>query len=190
MRRIVAASISASSIAIGAGCTFLVSFDDVETSDAGTRDAGRRDARTPRPPPDPDPFVPRDAAPPAPTCDLTFPLEQVTGCGSFAEGALVCATNTSIGYPSGRDRTNDLVTCTREGGARASCVKHCPSGCAMLPSGFADQCDGCAGKPDGRYCGDQLGWSFDHARLVVTCTGGRATAQTVCPSICADATCR
>jgi hypothetical protein len=189
MRRVFAASIFASVSAIGAGCTFLVSFDDVPSADGGTFDAGRRDARA-IPTRDPDPLPPRDAAPPALTCDPTFPVDQVTGCGSFAEGALVCATNTSIGYPAGRDRTNDLVTCTRDGGARASCVKHCPAGCAALPSGFPDQCDGCSGKADGRYCGDQLGWTFEHARLLVTCQGGRMSDRTTCPTICANATCQ
>jgi hypothetical protein len=187
MRRVVAASMFVA-LAIGAGCTFLVSFDDVPTDDGGAFDAGRRP--TPTRAPDPEPLPPRDAAPPPPTCDPTFPLDQVTGCGSFAEGALVCATNTSIGYPPGQDRTNDLVTCTRDGGARASCVKHCPGGCATLPSGFPDQCDGCIGRADGRYCGDHLGWTFEHARLLVTCERGRMIDRTTCPAICADGACR
>jgi len=193
MRRVVALPAFAALFWLGVGCTFLVSFDDVPTRDGGT-DAGRRDARTfptTEPTDDPPPLPRRDASttpPPVPTCDPTFPLAQVTGCGSFIEGAQVCASNPGIGYPSGRDRTTDLVTCTRDGGVRASCVRHCPGigGCAALPNGFPDQCDACTGRTDGLYCGLELGWP---SRILVTCSGGRMSARVACPLTCSNGAC-
>ena len=166
--------------AMGAGCTFLISFDDVPQADAGpSADASTppvaRDSGTVESPP-PDSV---DAAPPVPVtpaCDTTFPLDEVKGCASFVEGGQVCADNPGLtAYPG--DRTKDVVTCSKTQGA--TCVRHCVA-CAHLPSGFPDQCDQCIGKPNGRYCGTDMGWQPENFRLLVTCTNDRLANATAC----------
>ena len=165
----------------GAGCSLLISFDEVPSDDAGT-DVGRPPTRT-----TPDAGVPStdvDAGstpdggplvPVTPACDTTYPLSAIKGCGSIAEGGQICADNPALtSYPT--DRTNDVVTCSKTG---ATCVRHCTA-CAHLPSGFPDQCDQCAGKTDGKYCGTDMGWQPENFRLLVTCTAGRMSAASAC----------
>lgn len=164
---------------LGAGCTFLISFDDVPQSDAG----GAPLDSSPGPQPSRDGDVepaPGDAgAPPipvTPACDTTFPLDQVKGCASFVEGGQICADNPGLtAYPG--DRSTDVVTCSKTQGA--TCVRHCVA-CAHLPSGFPDQCDQCIGKPNGKYCGTDMGWQPENFRLLVTCTNDRMSAVAAC----------
>jgi hypothetical protein len=164
---------------LGGGCTFLISFDEVPSDDAGVA----ADAKVePRPTGEPDTgAAPADsgkdatpAVPVTPACDTTFPLNQVKGCGAFIEGAQICADNTGLtAYPG--DRTKDVVTCSKAG---ATCVRHCAA-CSRLPEGFPDQCDQCVGK-DGKYCGTDMGWQPENFRLLVTCTNSRMSAATAC----------
>ena len=161
-----------------AGCTFLISFDDVPETDAGVVDGPVR----PQPSRDADAsgraLDAGDAgAPPVtPACDTTFPLDEVQGCASFVEGGQICADNPGLtSYPG--DRSTDVVTCSKTQGA--TCVRHCVA-CAHLPEGFPDQCDQCIGKPDGNYCGTDMGWQPENFRLLVTCTNERMASATAC----------
>ena len=167
--------------AFGGGCTFLISFDDVPQQDAGAGpDAGTarppatRDAEGPGEVPDSGDASPQ--VPTTPACDTTFPLEEVIGCASFVEGGQICADHPGItAYPGNRE--TDVVTCSKTQGA--TCVRHCIA-CAHLPEGFPDQCDQCIGKPDGKYCGTDMGWQPQNFRLLVTCTNERMAAATAC----------
>jgi hypothetical protein len=174
MRRSIALAFGSGVIALGfvAGCTFLISFDDVpqdaaapETSTPAV-DAGGTQDRSP----------PAEAAPPfPPPCDPTFPVGQVNCNGARQP---TCGSRLTT-YPAGKDRTNDLVVCNAN--ATATCVQHCPFGCALMPAGFADQCDDCEGRPDGYYCGRELrGWTADDFDLAVQCQGGNAVRGAVC----------
>ena len=167
--------------AVGAGCTFLISFDDVPQTDAG----GAPDATAVRPPSSRDADVASPvtdagdaspAVPVMPACDTTFPLDQVKGCAAFVEGGQICADNPGLtSYPG--DRQTDVVTCSKTQGA--TCVRHCIA-CAHLPEGFPDQCDQCIGRPNGKYCGTDMGWQPENFRLLVTCTNERMATATAC----------
>ncbi len=165
---------------IGAGCTFLISFDDVPQTDAGGAEASVRQPE-PRDAEIPEPSL-ADAGdasatvPVTPACDTTFPLSQVKGCEAFVEGGQICADNPGLtAYPG--DRSTDVVTCSKTQGA--TCVRHCIA-CAHLPEGFPDQCDQCIGKPNGKYCGTDMGWQPQNFRLLVTCTNERMSAVSAC----------
>src|SRR5437868_3602310 len=138
MRRLLAlaSGLGASAVVVSAvGCTFLIPFDDVDL------DASQLPDRTTPPGDDggdqPDVVTDGPPQPFPPPCDTSFALDKVKCNTSFprpncAKGAVVTA------YPTS-DRTNDLVTCLADGGA--SCVQHCPNGCAIMPNGYPDQCD-------------------------------------------------
>jgi hypothetical protein len=163
---------------LGGGCTFLISFDDVPQTDAGAPlDASedRADDDTGAPETVDDGGDERASPPAMPACDTSFPLDEVEGCAVFNEGAQACADNSSFSaYPG--DRSKDVVTCSKSG---ATCVRHCAA-CAHNPSGFPDQCDQCAGKLNGTYCGTDMGWVSADFRLRVTCTDQRMSAVTAC----------
>jgi hypothetical protein len=163
----------------GEGCTFLVSFDDVAPDDASTpieapvRPPPERDTGAPEPELDSGDASPK--VPTTPACDTSFPLAQVKGCATFVQDGQICADSPAITeYPG--DRTRDVVTCSKAG---ATCVRHCVA-CAHLPSGFPDQCDQCMGKPNGTYCGTDMGWQPDNFRLLVTCKNERMATATAC----------
>ncbi len=180
------AFVLATAAVICAGCTFLVSFDDLPAepdadlpTEAGSRqrDTGAADTA---PVPKPDAGADAPPVPVTPGCDTAFPLDQVQGCASFVDNAQVCADNSSItSYPG--DRTKDLVTCSKTAGA--TCVRHCVA-CARNPSGFPDECDQCTAKSNGKYCGTDMGWQPENFKLLVTCTSGRVASVTPCTSGC------
>ncbi len=182
--------LAALQFAFGAGCTFLVSFDDVPDAafDAAVPPVVTAPPRRDASPPPFDASVPDVFVPPSvPTCDLAFPLQDVKGCEAFVDDAKVCASKPQLTYPAGRNRAGDLVTCERVAdGGRATCVKHCagPGGCASLPNSFPDQCDTCTGLADGRYCGSELGWVVQNQRLLVTCGNDRIVTRTACTGSC------
>ncbi|MBX3202634.1 MAG: hypothetical protein KF894_31200 [Labilithrix sp.] len=182
MRRPVALVVSlalglAAASALATGCTFLISFDDVPEDAAVVpveAGAGERDA-------------PAEAAPDVeeagsdggsfpPPCDPTFPLDAVD-CTGLQRAT--CASSTAFAsYPAEGDRANDLVVCS---GGRAVCVQHCPSGCAVMPGGFPDQCSDCAGRSDGYYCGRDLrGWAPETFDLAVQCREGGTVRGAIC----------
>ena len=157
-----------------AGCTLLIPFDDVPEEsgiDASRPDTGGGAL--------PDAAPDADAGPPAfpPPCDPQFPIDQVVCSGTPRP---TCAKSPSFAsYPAGHDRTNDLVFCN--GTQTASCMQHCPFGCAEMPAGFPDQCDDCNGRADGYYCGRDLrGWESASSDLAVQCQNGRAVRGAIC----------
>jgi hypothetical protein len=176
------------------GCSVLVSFDDVDPAveaGAGRESGGAvgRDARADDG--DDDGF--RDATPPngdvdaglpvgVPPCDTT--LLDAISCKDVPRAN--CAKNDNVfpSYPA--DRTKDLVSCNKAD--RPTCVRHCPNGCAIMPDGFNDECDVCAGKGDGWYCGRDLPLVHpENADLAFECENGHA--REVRRSQCPDTAC-
>jgi hypothetical protein len=176
MRRLFALAVgllASAAVVSAAGCTFLISFDDVARDaaglpdrtipgDDGDTDADTSDSPVPDAPPGPFP----------PPCDTSFPLDKVKCDTSFPRPNCARSTGVVTGYPAGVSRGDDLVTCLADGGA--SCVQHCPSGCLVMPSGYPDQCDDCAGKKDGTYCiKDLRGFAPENVGLAVDCVKGK-----------------
>lgn len=162
-------------IIVGAGCTFLVSFNDVP------KESGGPDVVT-QPTADVTPPVDGSLA-----CDPEFPLASIKGCGALQENAKICADDSRITYPAGRDASTDVVTCSKRDGGVAVCVKHCSGagGCASLPEGFPDQCDPCAYKAEGVHCGSEMAeWQPENAKLLIGCNGGRMTTVDICDAGC------
>lgn len=162
-------------VACGAGCTFLIDFDEVDGgADGGSPEAAvLPDVRDDRVVADGPIAFP-------PPCDPAFPLSQVKCNADFPRPN--CATNTGVfpSYPAGHPRNGDLVTCN--GGATPpTCVQHCPFGCATMPNGFPDMCDDCNGRPDGTYCVKDLrGPDGRNLGLAIDCVGGKTTKGYVC----------
>jgi len=161
--------------AVASGCTFLIDFQSVDAPpDGGDDDAslpGRVDADAA-----PDPV---DGGPPAfpPPCDPAFPTSQVKCNASYPRPECASSTTVFPSYPAARG--SDLVTCN--GGATPTCVQHCPFGCAVMPTGYPDQCDDCEGRPDGTYCvKDMRGADGRNLGLAVDCKGGRTVDTHVC----------
>jgi hypothetical protein len=161
-------------VALGAGCTLLIDFKEVDrvVADADASDGDASEASDARGP---------DAGPPAfpPPCDPTFPLAEVQCNASFARPN--CASNTGVfpAYPAGHARATDLVTCN--GGATPTCVQHCPFGCTVMPQGYPDACDDCDGRPDGTYCVKDLrGPDGRNLGLAVDCKGGKTMLGYIC----------
>jgi hypothetical protein len=171
---IVSAGIVAAFFGIGAGCTFLVSFDE-KPRDSGVplpdRTSQPTSSASDTGPPDEDSGL----APPDPSkCDLSFDSGAIDGCTGFQENGQICGDNRGLtNYPgNAADRVKDVVTCSKTRGV--ICVQHCATKCAHLPSGFPDQCDQCAGRVDGTYCGLEMqGWPNNNFNLLIRCTGER-----------------
>jgi len=161
--------------AVLAGCTFLIDFDPAETE---PEDAGV-DSTVPPGPPDvrvegsaPDAAVdggpePRDA------------IANPDACTGKSDG-MYCGGN-QIVWPV--DRNDDLVTCK---GQAVSIVKFCSGvgGCIRMLNGFPDQCDECATRPPGKYCGRDLGWEPKNAERLVRCQNDASVDSPVCPNGC------
>jgi hypothetical protein len=174
-----------------AGCTFLISFDDVASSDAGATDTSTSSTRNDTGTVDP-PVVgdAGDSGPPIDvpdTCDDQFPLGQITGCEDYVQNGQVCANTSTLKFPADYDASRDVITCSKVPTPRAICIKHCrgPGGCAHNPAGIPDQCDQCAGKANGTHCGSEMaGWPSDTFKVLVTCTDNRMTKSAACAASC------
>lgn len=161
-------------VSAGAGCTFLIDFDEID----GGGDASAAEASTGGDASD-DRFTPDGPIAFPPPCDPSFPLAEVKCNASFPRPN--CASNTSVfpTYPAGKARGGDLVTCN--GGPTPTCVQHCPFGCATMPAGFPDMCDDCNGRPDGTYCVKDLrGPDGRNLGLAIECASGKTTRNFVC----------
>jgi hypothetical protein len=173
---IVSAGVITALFGIGAGCTLLVSFDDkprdsgvplpdrtTQPTSSNTNDTG------------PEPDEDSGLSPPDPSkCDLAFDRAAIKGCVAFQENGQICGDNQGLtNYPGNQaDRGKDVVTCSKTRGV--ICVQHCATKCAHLPEGFPDQCDLCAGRFDGMYCGLEMqGWPNNNFNLLIKCTAGR-----------------
>jgi hypothetical protein len=175
-RTAAAVTLLGGSIAVAAGCTFLITFDDVPTHDAGTTTTTATTPPDETPPPVdtspiPTPFDSGSTLPTGESCDNTLNRSGIRGCNNFnAPDAEVCARDPSLSpYPFPGTIDRDLVTCN---GGVATCVVHCTTRCAALPSGFPDQCDHCNGRTAGTYCGSELGWVAKDANVLVHCSSG------------------
>jgi hypothetical protein len=178
--RALALALVGPALVFGAGCTFLISFDDVPLRDAGVV----ADAFVRPPPIDTGVVTPPkpDAAPTDP-CDRTADLKRIQGCNQFVANGQACADNAAFDpYPFQSTVKRDVVTCN---GGDAICLEHCTTACAHLPNGFPDECDMCTGKIDGDYCGSEMGWDARSYGLLVRCTSN-VLATTPKPTACPD----
>jgi hypothetical protein len=163
--------------AMGAGCTFLIGFDDVPAAaDGGT------DAQTPIGPPDV--RVDVSSAPDSGTDvgpDARDALANPDACKGKLDGKY-CGGNTIV-WPGDKD---DLVTCKAN---VVSDVRLCSSGvgCIRMLNGYPDQCDECGSKADGTYCGrDMTGWDPKNADTRVRCQNKAEVGLLLCAAGCSS----
>lgn len=142
-----------------AGCTYLISFDAPPVGDGGVdanADAG-----------DPSVSV-EDAGELDANSDATLDAQaDSNACDGLVDGQY-CGNNQLIDYPGSKD---DLVYCQASAIAK---VRTCENGtgCVRMPNPKPDECDECADKEDGWYCGrDMAGWSTKNADMTVLCQG-------------------
>jgi hypothetical protein len=163
--------------ALLAGCTFLIGFDEVP----GAADAGF-DGPTPIGPPDVRVDVSAtgeggsDAGP-----STTDALANPDACNGKLDGKY-CGGDTIV-WPGDKD---DLVTCKAN---VVSSVRLCNSGvgCIRMLNGYPDQCDECAAKADGTYCGrDMTGWEAKNADTRVRCQNKAEVGLLLCANGCSS----
>jgi hypothetical protein len=158
-----------------AGCTFLVTFDDLPkdraeftTPDARAKDGAPGDSSTPTE--EPDATQADDAA-------FTVDAKTYSDACNGKPDSKYC-NGTDIVVDGGG--ANDLVTCL---GEKTVGAKACPASCKQMPAGSPDECDQCQGKANGFYCGDDFfGWHPDNANTRVQCANGTIAATVVCTS--------
>lgn len=163
--------------ALGAGCTFLIGFDEATVAgDAGV------DAQTPLGPPDVRIDAPSaldsavDAGP-----DTSDALANPDACKGKLDGKY-CGGDTIV-WPGDKD---DLITCKT---SLVSNVRLCTTGvgCIRMLNGYPDQCDECASKVDGTYCGrDMTGWDTKNAETRVRCQNKAEVGLLLCANGCAS----
>jgi hypothetical protein len=163
-----------------AGCTFLIDFEDVPVADAGL------DAPTNVPP---DVRVDAPALPDG-ASDADAPIDSpadardgnpgfVTACNGKADGKY-CPGN-QITWPGDKD---ELVTCR---GGKVFATKRCTTGtgCIFMLAGYPDECDQCATKATGTYCGrDMPGWDTKNTNFRVRCQSGAQVGLLLCNGTC------
>jgi hypothetical protein len=163
--------------ALGAGCTFLISFDDVPSAADGGLDV-----QVPPGPPDVrvDVSAPPDAATDAGP-DTSDALANPDACKGKLDGKY-CGGDTIV-WPGDKD---DLITCKANA---VSNVRLCTSGvgCIRMLNGYPDQCDECASKADGTYCGrDMPGWDPKNAETRVRCQNKAEVGLLLCANGCSS----
>jgi hypothetical protein len=159
-----------------AGCTFLVSFDDVPGDDAAAPMTTSR-------PPDvnvtdsgPDQRAPAPDASDGPEGGADYSAV----CTGLPDGKY-CNGNQIVVDAGSKD---DLITCLN---GKAVSVKLCPkgSGCQRMVSGYPDECDECEGRANGQYCGDDFpGWHPLNARARIRCDNGAIVGSLICANQC------
>jgi hypothetical protein len=160
-----------------AGCTFLISFDEVEPeAEGGVAPPFRPDAPDVRvDAPLPDGSVP-DAAKDAPRDAVANP----NACKGNLDGKY-CGGN-QIAWEGGNK--DDLVTCKAQVVTGVRLCEH-GVGCIRMLNGYADQCDECMKKADGTYCGrDMAGWEPSNANTRVRCQNGAEVGLLLCSNGC------
>ena len=159
------------------GCTFLIGFDEVPVlADAGF------DRQTPIGPPDVrvDAIAVGEASSDAGP-DTSDALANPDACKGKLDGKY-CGGNTIV-WPGDKD---DLVTCKAN---VVSNVRLCSSGvgCIRMLNGYPDQCDECAAKADGTYCGrDMTGWEAKNADTRVRCQNKAEVGLLLCANGCSS----
>jgi hypothetical protein len=155
-----------------AGCTFLIDFQQLGTADDTTMDGPVR-----ADPPD----VRIDVSVPAPDgatdagSDARDAIADPDACKGHVDG-LYCGGD-QIVWPGSKD---DLVTCK---GNAVTNVRYCALGlgCIRMLNGYPDQCDECATKADGVYCGrDMPGWDPKNAIQRVRCQNKAEVGLLLC----------
>ena len=157
-----------------AGCTFLISFDDVPVPGDANADGptvgNAPDVHVDGPGPDGSDGA-RDAG-----ADARDAIANPDACVNFPDG-LYCGGN-QISWPVANK--DDLVTCKSH---VVSNVRFCADigGCIRMLNGFPDQCDECAKKADGLYCGrDMGGWEPKNLNSLVHCQNKAAVSVMPC----------
>ncbi|MGC4079474.1 MAG: hypothetical protein QM702_21025 [Rubrivivax sp.] len=113
--------------------------------------------------------------------DAGIDVFGLDSCVGLSDGQY-CGNNRLKGYPY----KDDLVVCSNN---KIYSVKTCTKGvgCIHLPDPFADECDECAGKANGYYCGRQLsGWKTENANVQVQCMNGSYTTLKICKTSCTN----
>ena len=166
---------TAASATMIAGCTFLIGFDDVPAATDASVDA---------PPMINAPDVRVDA--PAPTDARVADAGGDTGARDAIANPDACANAVDGKYCGGDQipwpvaNKDDLVTCKSK---VVSNVRLCADigGCIRMLNGYPDQCDECAKKADGLYCGrDMGGWETKNLNSLVHCQNKAAVTVTPC----------
>jgi len=155
-----------------AGCTFLISFDDVPTPGDGGAD-GPTTGNAPDVRVDAPASSDTDGAKDAGARDA---IANPDACVPLSDG-LYCGGN-QISWPVA-DK-DDLITCK---GHVVSNVRFCADlgGCIRMLNGYPDQCDECAKKADGFYCGrDMGGWETKNLNSLVHCQNKAAVSVMPC----------
>lgn len=163
-------------------CTYLITFDDVPKEGPEASVDASFEASD---------GMSSDASTDAPDASADASDAAANVCLSLPDGRY-CGNNGPRGYTGSKD---DLITCKGDAMAR---IDHCAefgAGCKRMPTPYPDECDQCASKPDGYYCGrDMTGWSATNANVRVQCDAHAIVTTVVCPGTCAsngsNATCR
>ncbi len=163
--------IALSGAVLGAGCTFLISF---EAADPGP-DGGDIDA-TPNAPDAERTFDVRAEPDPPQDAGRDWDLDSLTACKGHLDG-LYCNGNQNVTV-TGADN-DDLVTCI---GGKVNRIRFCDkgNGCIRMLDGYPDQCDECFKKGDGVYCGPDLGWHPQNKNQRVRCQSGSQVGLLLC----------
>jgi hypothetical protein len=153
-----------------AGCTFLIDFKDVPTTDDGSIDGPVRADP-------PDVRIDGNGSDGAMDggSDARDAIADPDACKGHVDG-LYCSGD-QIVWPGNKD---DLITCK---GQLVSNVRYCASGlgCIRMLNGYPDQCDECATKADGVYCGrDMPGWDPKNAIQRVRCQNKAEVGLLLC----------
>jgi hypothetical protein len=156
-----------------AGCTFLIGFDDVpgatDASFDGPTMINAPDVRVDAP-------APTDAPAGDAGVDARDAIANPDACANSADGKY-CGGNQILWPVAYKD---DLVTCKNR---TVTNVRFCADlgGCIRMLNGYPDQCDECAKKADGLYCGrDMGGWETKNFNSLVHCQNSAAVTVTPC----------
>jgi len=160
-----------------AGCSLIVTFDDVPSkldastlpdsrpqNDVGVVDTGGE--------PDAGPLPEEDASAADASADYT------NACTGKPDGKY-CNGNQVIVDAGNKD---DLVTCLA---GKTVSAKLCTNGCQRMPTGYPDECNQCAGKATGLYCGDDfVGWHPMNKNTRIRCDNGAIVGNLICANVC------
>lgn len=165
-------------LAVQAGCTFLISFDDQPVSQALSNEGGPvRETSTS----EPDVIEPtkEDAESPdvITSVDAGLDVYSLDACAAQTDGQY-CGNNLAndASYPF-RD---DLVVC---GQGKILKVTSCNegSGCIHFPNPKPDQCDPCPDLASKLYCGREIpGFQVENAAVQIQCQNGAYVRLRVC----------
>jgi hypothetical protein len=177
----VALAASAAAAALAA-CTFILPFDEIDP------DGGGLDARVPDRADPEDTFVPDSGGPDVKVVDAARDVDLDALASCAGKTGTFCGNNQLDAYPF----PDDLVVCDAGKVVKAT---PCTTGtkCIHLQNPHPDQCDECASKADGYYCGrDFSGWiktgTDNNANIRVHCRSGGQDRIDYCQTTCTEST--